>query len=100
MSMLTSAGITRVNQETARLAQTNRERELAQYREGDRTYAAMSNFSAMTRITEERKSQTVNTPTPTKEPTKLAQPRRAPAKEQLSPGSTKLRKTELTRLGA
>jgi len=47
-------------------------------------------------------SRTVTRKSPAKKsvPTKLAQPRRAPAKKQLSPGPTKLRKTELTRLGA
>ena len=53
--------------------------------------------SAVTRKTITRKPSAKKS-APTK--TKLAQPRRAPAKKQLSPGPTKLRKTELTRLGA
>jgi hypothetical protein len=56
MSNLTPAGVGRVNQETLRLAENDRERELATYRPGDKNLA-LFNVSGLNRITQEKQAR-------------------------------------------
>jgi hypothetical protein len=56
MSVLTPAGIGRVNQETSRLAENDRERELATYRPGDKNLT-LFNISGLNRITQDRQTR-------------------------------------------
>jgi len=56
MSQLTPAGYDRLDFETGRLAETDRERELSVFRPGDYNLM-MFNTTAMTRMTQERQRQ-------------------------------------------
>jgi|TARA_R110002050_G_scaffold44773_2_gene106504 hypothetical protein len=56
MSNLTPAGVGRVNQETLRLAENDRERELATYRPGDKNLM-LFNVSGLNRITQEKQAR-------------------------------------------
>tara|TARA_R110000796_G_C14270175_1_gene401159 strand:+ start:120 stop:491 length:372 start_codon:yes stop_codon:yes gene_type:complete len=56
MSNLTPAGYSRLDQETAKLAENDRERELSAYRPGDKNLF-MFNTSGITRITQDRQTR-------------------------------------------
>ncbi len=64
MSNLTPAGYSRLDQETSKLAENDRERELSAYRPGDKNLM-MWNTSGINRITQDRQSRSGQSTPPT-----------------------------------